>query len=126
MKAKVLLVDDEPAVLGCLTAALARHGHIVTTAASGEAALAELKHQRFDLVVTDFRMSGLSGAAVVEAVRERHDETAIILITGLVDELPVWLRTGPHAVRVVAKPFALRPFLHEVDLALAGATVLAR
>ena len=126
MKAKVLLVDDEPAVLKCLTSVLSRLGHQVTTAHSGEEALDHLEHRPYDLVVTDFRMPGISGADVVEAIRERQDDVAIILITGLVDELPDWLRTGPESVRVLAKPFALGQFFQEIDRALRPAVALAR
>ncbi len=125
MNAKVLLVDDEPAVLKCLGHLLARLGHHVTTAASGEEALVHLEHRPFDLVVTDFRMPGLSGADVVEAIRERQEETAIILITGLVDELPAWLRIGPRAVKVLGKPFEVGAFLRAVESSLRTAVALA-
>ncbi|MBK8475763.1 MAG: response regulator [Opitutaceae bacterium] len=113
MKAKVLLVDDEPAVLACLTAVLGRQGYSVTAAATGEAALDQLERRVFDLVVTDYRMPGLGGDAVVRAIRERQDDVAVLLITGLVDELPDWLRSGPEAVRILAKPFAISDLLRE-------------
>lgn len=125
MNAKVLLVDDEPAVLKCLGTLLARLGHHVTTASSGEEALAQLEHRPFDLVVTDYRMPGISGAQVVDSIRERQEDTAIILITGLVDELPDWLRAGPRAVKVLGKPFEVGSFLHAVEHSLQPAMALA-
>ncbi len=107
MNAKLLLVDDEPAVLVCVSTALSRFGFSVTTAASGEAALAELEKQAFDLVITDYRMPGVNGAAVIAAARGQPQEPAVILITGLSEELPASLRVGPDAVRVLTKPFLL-------------------
>ncbi len=119
MNAKLLLVDDEPAVLKCLRTALTRLGYAVTAAASGEEAVALLARETFDLVVTDFRMPGLSGAAVAEAARERLGEVPVLLITGWVDEVPEWLRSGADALRVIAKPFTLDQLAAEVRTALA-------
>ncbi|HLP02888.1 MAG TPA: response regulator [Opitutaceae bacterium] len=125
MNAKVLLVDDEPTVLACVSAALSRFGYSVTTANSGEAALSRLERHPFDLVITDFRMPGVNGAAVVEAVRERQEDAAILLITGLSEELPAWLRTGPAAVRILTKPFLLTQLRAEAETALRARTALA-
>ncbi len=124
MNAKVLLVDDEPAVLKCLTTVLTRLGHSVTAARSGEAALDHLGQQTFDLVVTDFRMPGLGGDAVVQALRSRQADAAVVMITGLADELPVWLRAGPDAVRILAKPFTIFQFQAEVADALRSAVAV--
>lgn len=107
MNAKVLLVDDEPAVLKCLSSALARFGYDVTAVHTGRAALEELGRERFDLVITDFRMPDFLGDAVVDAIREHRPDTAILLITGYFDELPQRLRSGPEAVQVLVKPFSL-------------------
>ncbi len=126
MNAKVLLVDDEPAVLKCLSTVLTRLGHSVTTAPCGEAAIAQLDQQAFDLVVTDFRMPGLGGDAVVQSLRDRGADAAVLVITGLTDELPDWLRVGPEAVRILAKPFTIFQFHAEVASALrCGAAVPA-
>lgn len=114
MNAKVLLVDDEPSVLQCLTTGLTRLGHSVTAVSSGDAALQQLERRPFDLVVTDFRMPGISGDAVVEGVRERQGDVAVVLITGLVEELPDWLRAGPDAVRVLRKPFTIAQLHAEI------------
>ncbi|MFT3830688.1 MAG: response regulator [Opitutaceae bacterium] len=125
MNAKVLLVDDEPSVLACVSAALSRFGYSVTTANSGEAALAQLERRPFDLIVTDFRMPIVDGAAVVEAVRERQEDAAILLITGLSEELPAWLRSGPAAVQILAKPFPLAQLQSAAAAALQARTAFA-
>ncbi|HLP08327.1 MAG TPA: response regulator [Opitutaceae bacterium] len=125
MNAKVLLVDDEPSVLACISAALTRFGYSVTTANSGEAALNQLERRPFDLVITDFRMPVIDGAAVIDAVRERQEDAAVLLITGLTEELPTWLRTGPAAVRILTKPFLLTQLHAEAEAALRARTALA-
>jgi CheY-like chemotaxis protein len=60
-------------------------------------------------------MPGLGGAAVVQAIRDRQDDLAVVLITGLVEELPDWLRDGPDAVRVLAKPFTIARLHAEIS-----------
>lgn len=125
MNAKVLLVDDEPTVLACISTALSRFGYSVSTANSGAAALAQLEHDVFDLVITDFRMPGIGGDAVIRTARERQDDIAALLITGLTEELPAWLRTGPEAVRVLAKPFTLGLLRSTVEAALQARAALA-
>ncbi len=124
MNAKVLLVDDEPAVLKCLSAALTRFGYTVTAVSTGRAALEELGRERFDLVVTDFRMPDFLGDAVVDAIRAHRPETAILLITGFIDELPQHLRAGPEAVQVLAKPFSLASLRSAMDAILRRSTAL--
>lgn len=115
MNAKVLLVDDEPAVRTCLAAALQRFGHTVAVATCGPEALALLAQQPFDLVITDFRMPGGGGEQVVRAVRSRSESIALLMLTAFPAELPTRLRTGPEAVRVLPKPFMLSQLRREVD-----------
>lgn len=118
MNAKVLLVDDDPAVLAFLVAALERFRLEVTAVESAEAGMECLGRQPFDLVITDFRLPRLAGDAVVKAARAFRREIPVIVITGLLDELPLWLRSGPEAVRVVAKPIPLGLLQREVAAAL--------
>ena len=125
MNAKVLLVDDEPAVLKCLSSALTRFGYDVTAVHTGRAALEELGRGRFDLVITDFRMPDFMGDAVVDAIREHRRDTAILLITGYFDELPQHLRSGPEAVEVLIKPFSLSSLRSMVETILRRHTTAA-
>ena len=125
MNAKVLLVDDEPAVLKCMATALSRFGCSVTAASSGTAALDRLALERFDLVVTDYRMPDLMGDVVVRETRERQPEAAILLVTGFADELPPALRFGPEAVTVLPKPFSLAQLQHAMGTVLQPHPALA-
>lgn len=112
------MVDDDPAVLGFVSAALQRFDCAVTTADSAEAALDPLFRETFDLVITDYRLPHLNGDTVVKAAREQHSAVPVMLMTGLVDELPQWLRTGPASVPVLPKPFALADLLRVVEQAI--------
>jgi len=80
--ARVLLVDDDPKVLGTLTEILRSVGHAVTAAASGGAALSAYGLGRFDVVLTNLGMAGMNGWELAERVRRVDADVAILLITG--------------------------------------------
>ncbi len=79
---RVLVVDDEPAVRELLVAALEADGHTVEGVARGEDGLRRFKAAKFDLVVTDKAMPGMSGDQLAIAIKEISPPTPIILLTG--------------------------------------------
>ena len=70
----LLLVDDEAALREAIAERLADHGFIVEQAASGEDAMARLAEFAFDIIVTDLRLPGVDGRAVLESALERYPE----------------------------------------------------
>jgi len=80
---QILVVDDDPLVHGSLAELFRGQGYGVTTATSGEEGLHALEqdHAHFDVMLLDVSMPGLSGFEVLEQVRERYPDIAIILIT---------------------------------------------
>jgi CheY-like chemotaxis protein len=80
--ARVLLVDDDPKVLGTLTEILRSVGHTVTAAASGGAALNAYGPGRFDVLLTNLGMAGMNGWELTERLRRVDSDIAILLITG--------------------------------------------
>jgi phosphoglycerate-specific signal transduction histidine kinase len=81
---RVLVVDDEPEIAELVAEHLRRDGLTVEIVSSGRLALARLKNQTFDVIVSDLRMPDLDGRALVDALREQHPELArrVVLITG--------------------------------------------
>jgi DNA-binding response OmpR family regulator len=80
--AQILLVDDEASIRLTLTALLEREGYRVAAAENGEAAVALLDHQPFELLVVDLKMPGMGGMEVVDAARARQPDLAVIVLTG--------------------------------------------
>ncbi|MBI1798374.1 MAG: sigma-54-dependent Fis family transcriptional regulator [Candidatus Eisenbacteria bacterium] len=78
----VLVVDDEEDVRRMLCVALRREQHQVSEAASAEQALEALEQRRFDVVLLDIRMQGMSGLDALIQIRERAPEPAVIMVTG--------------------------------------------
>jgi CheY-like chemotaxis protein len=84
----VLVVDDDPDVLEAVSLVLEDLGQVVDTAPSGPAALAQLDGgARYDLVLCDVGMPGMSGWSVAEQVRRRAPGVRLFLITGWAREI---------------------------------------
>ena len=80
---RILIVDDEPTLVFFLKQGLqeSEYAYIVEGAASGEEALTKLTYNRYDLIVTDLKMPGISGFTLVEVARSLHPDISVILIT---------------------------------------------
>jgi len=80
---RVLLVDDDEAFLGALTAAIDdQQIAVVGTAGSGEEALARVEELQPDVIVLDVLMPGIGGVEAARRCRERHPGCRLILISG--------------------------------------------
>lgn len=102
---KILFVDDEPRILEGLQRMLRpqRNEWEMAFAGGGEAALAMLEAQSFDVIVSDMRMPGLDGAALLEAVREKYPGMLRVILSGYT-ELEASLRAVPVAHQFLLKP----------------------
>jgi CheY-like chemotaxis protein len=69
--ARVLLVDDEPAISRSLARILTAAGHVVSTARSGEEAVAQFGTAMFDVIVSDIRMPGMDGLTLLRSIRAK-------------------------------------------------------
>ena len=104
-KGKVLVIDDEPELREVLGEFLAGQGHTVTACADGEAGLSRLLEERFDLVITDLGMPGLSGWEVVKRAKECRPGTPVVLLTGWADQIDPDEARARGADFLMAKPF---------------------
>lgn len=69
---KILLVDDDPAILRILTKWLEKEGYEVRQAEDGRLALAAIEEECPDFLITDWEMPGMDGPQLCRAVRELH------------------------------------------------------
>src|SRR3569623_1024132 len=81
VNARLLVVDDEEGVRTFLADALSDAGHAVSQAADGEAALALLGKSSFHVVLTDLRMPGVDGMALLQTIRRESPDTEVIVLT---------------------------------------------
>ena len=114
---RILVVDDELSMREVLGITLGREGYEVMLADGGEAALRALDDVTFDLVVTDLRMRGVDGLAVLRAVRERAPGTAVVMLTAFAST-----DTAVEAMKLGAYDYVTKPFkLDELQLTIASA-----
>ena len=85
--ARILLVDDNKLGLIARKSVLEEQGHRITTASHGEEALERFSRDKFDMVITDYKMPRMNGLELIEQIRERAASLPIILISGYVDGL---------------------------------------
>jgi two-component system response regulator MprA len=106
--ARVLVVDDEPAVRRALERALRLDNYEVALAADGEEALDVLAREPADAVILDVAMPRLDGLEVVRRMRKAGDRTPILMLTArdAIDDRVQGLEVG--ADDYLVKPFALR------------------
>jgi len=91
----VLVVDDDPGILGAAARALRGLPIRVRCVASGEAALDLLTSERPFLIISDYTMPGLDGLTLLEGLRARHPETQCILYTAASFVPPAYGRDIP-------------------------------
>jgi two-component system response regulator PilR (NtrC family) len=80
--ARILVVDDDQGMRDYLEIMLSREGYDVDTAPGGKEALTLCRKRKFDLVITDLKMSGMNGVDLLKSLKEVSPESMTILITG--------------------------------------------
>src|SRR5215471_11963500 len=114
----LLLVEDETALRQAIAEQLTDRGYRVKQAESGEAALACLAEFAFDIIVTDLRLPGIDGSAVIERAVARYPHIIAIVVTGFgtVKDAVEAIKRG--ARDFVSKPFQIDELLHVLESAI--------
>ena len=115
MSSSVLIVDDETSVCQMLSNRLAREGFECLTSSSGEQAAALVEEKSFDVIISDLRMTGMSGLDLLEIVHKKHPHSAFLIVTGVDD-----VRVGIDAMKRGADDYLAKPFQLEGVIAAIG------
>jgi DNA-binding NtrC family response regulator len=78
---RIMVIDDEKIVGDMAKLSLEQEGYTVETFLNAEPALKRLEAEKFDIVVTDYKMKGIDGMEVLKTVKDRHPGTQVIMIT---------------------------------------------
>jgi diguanylate cyclase (GGDEF)-like protein/PAS domain S-box-containing protein len=109
---RILAVDDEPMMTKAVVRMLKPSGHLVSVAASGEAALERLAEQTFDVVVSDVGMGpGMNGWELADAVNRRWPDVRFLLATGWGAAIDPGEAQAKGVEAVLAKPYQLTDLL---------------
>jgi two-component system response regulator PilR (NtrC family) len=114
---RVLVVDDEQSMRELLGIMLRQCGYDVSLADGGEAAIAALKTEAFDLVITDLRMRKVDGLAVLRAAKDHAPRTVVLVVTAFAST-----ETAVEAMKLGAYDYVTKPFkLDELKLTITNA-----
>lgn len=104
-KVRILIVDDDPAVLKLLGIAIGSFGFEFASAKNGREAIAILQEQEFEIVITDMMMPEVDGMQLLEHVKKNHPRTDVIVVTGYTGTFSYM-----DVVRAGASDFITKPF----------------
>jgi DNA-binding NtrC family response regulator len=101
---RIMVIDDEKIVGDMSKMALEQEGYTVETFLNAEPALVRLKEEKFDLVITDYKMKGIDGMEVLRTIKALYPETKVIMITAFAN-----LDTAIEALRGDVHDFFPKP-----------------
>ncbi len=108
---KVLIIDDEPSIIKMMSAILSRNGYTADTAKSGEEGLKKIQSNPYDCIVTDIKMAGLSGEAVLIYVKKHLSPTIpVIGVSGT-----PWLLGHQLFDAILSKPCNIDDLLNAIQ-----------
>ncbi len=105
MRARVLIVDDEPSICKVISRVLASKGMSPQAAHSGEEALALMKRESFDAVILDIKMDEMDGFEVLEKIRETNLDVPVVILSGNNENFSMLLGLESGADDYMTKPF---------------------
>lgn len=121
MAARILIAEDDAAVRAFAARALTFKKHEVVAVEDGLQAVAALKKESFDLLVTDVVMPGLDGIGLCEKVRELCPDMPVLVMTGYAAEYQRAYNLEHIDHEVIIKPFTLQGFCRRVQGMLSAA-----
>ena len=105
---------------------LAEDAHTVTFAVDGAEALAKFEKGRFDLLLTDYSMPGMSGDRLAAAARASDPKIRIALLTGFGSQMPLGAPLRLEVDAIISKPFTLKTLQQGIAEAMEGGKEAAR
>jgi DNA-binding NtrC family response regulator len=108
---RILIADDDPAMIDVLNDGLSRQGFNVTTVHDGERAYEKFLINDYDMIILDVNMPGLSGIETVTTIRENDPFTYVLLISGEAMKTEIQEALAGGANKFLAKPFQISTLL---------------
>ena len=110
----ILVVDDEPGMREFLEIMLTKEGYGVSIASNGEEAIEKIGNESFDLAIVDIQMPGINGIEVLRNIREKNNNTTIIMITAFASH-----ESAIEAMKLGAYDYITKPFkIDEIKLVI--------
>lgn len=118
MPYNILVVEDEPTISRLLSYNLSQEGYVIESADNGGDGLQAALHKRFDLIILDIMLPGLSGFEVLTKLRQKGQKTPVIILTARNSENDVVQGLKLGADDYMTKPFGVAELLARVNAVL--------
>jgi two-component system response regulator HydG len=119
----ILIIDDEIGICLIMSKFLTKNGYQTTTAESGATAFEELKKQKFDLVLSDFRLEDTDGREILRRIKAEYPEVIVIIVSGFGDPNLAAELISMGAYDFINKPIYPNVILETVERALSQKSV---
>ena len=116
--ARVLIVDDEETILQSLEILLDTEGHEIAKFRDSQKAAEAIRAEKFDLMVTDIRMTPLDGVDLMKLAKQLQPQMGLVVVTAYVSEKTMKQSFDLGCVAYIKKPFKMQEVLDAVNLAL--------
>ena len=104
---RILVVDDEPFVCDAVKMMLEFDGHTVETAGNGKEALAAFQKAKYEVIITDWKMPGMTGDELANEIKAESPQQPVVMITAHAEMLQTMKVSMKAIDAVVPKPFML-------------------
>jgi two-component system, cell cycle sensor histidine kinase and response regulator CckA len=114
-KVRLMLVDDDLDSLKSLHRALTLHGFEADQFENPSEALNTYEKDRYDIIVTDFKMPDMNGLSLARAIREVNPKAKIVLFSGYIDTKLLDLAVNENIDRIFHKPIPIEEFFQSIE-----------
>ena len=125
-KNRLLVVDDEDLLRSSLVKLLTMEGYSVLSAPDGNEALRLIKENKFQLIITDLKMPGMSGMELIEEVRKLSPDTKVVILTAHGEWNTYLEAMEKGAFEYLNKPINKDDLFYAVKRALLGSSIAGK
>jgi len=111
----IMLIDDEAAALECLQSVLEQFSHDCAVFEKPEEAVSEYRNRKYDVVITDMRMPGMSGIQVLKNIRMINPEAKVIILTAFLDAETAISASSNHVYALFNKPLNITSLMETLQ-----------
>jgi DNA-binding NtrC family response regulator len=113
-KATILVIEDEGALRDILKKVIEKEGYIVDVARTGQGALGKVKKEKYDLIITDLRLPGMSGGEVIKRIEDINPGMKFIIISGYQLDAALEAKIKKGSYSFFGKPFLNQDVVNEI------------
>lgn len=113
-KANILFVEDEAELRNILRIVLEKEGYAVDVASTGQGAIGKVKKKKYDLIITDLRLPGMSGQEAIKRIEGIYPKIKFIIISGYQLDPEFEARIKRKKYSFFGKPFLNQDVINEI------------